>query len=161
VAEPGWRTRWWAARAVLNLVNLSTPLGLAVGAVGRARFRRGPRGLVLGSGLRLPVPARAITFGDVVLSPLPATYLDQRPALLAHEERHAWQYVACLGLPMLPLYLLASAWSYVRGGDVAVHNLFERAAGLEDGGYPTVSARERRRRSSEPERRRPALAEAP
>ena len=137
----------WRLRVALNLLNLSTPLGLAIGTVGRARFRRGPRGLVLGSDLRLPLPARAITFGDVVLSPRTADYLERRPALLAHEERHAWQYVACQGLPMLPLYVLASGWSYVRGGDVAVHNLFERGAGLEDGGYPTLSARERRRRS--------------
>jgi hypothetical protein len=131
----------------LNLLNLSTPLGLALGILGGARFRPGPRGLVLGSDLRLPVPARAITFGDVVLSPLPAEYLDRRPELLAHEERHAWQYVACSGLPLLPLYVLASAWSLLRGGDVAVHNVFERRAGLEDGGYPTVSARARRRRT--------------
>ncbi len=151
----------WRLRMTLNLLNLSTPLGLALGALGRARFRPGPRGLVLGSDLRLPVAARAITFGDVVLSPLPAEYLDERPELLAHEERHAWQYVACLGLPMLPLYVLASAWSYVRGGDVAVHNLFERGAGLQDGGYPTVSARERRRHGTGPGCPRPAGAAAP
>jgi hypothetical protein len=46
---------------------------------------------------------------------------------------------------MIPLYLLASGWSLLRGGDPGVHNVFERLAGLEDGGYPTVSARARRR----------------
>ena len=82
--------------------------------------------------------------GNVVVSPRPPGYLDARPALLLHEERHSWQYVACLGLPMLPLYALGAAWSYARGGDLGVHNPFERLAGLADGGYPLVSARERR-----------------
>ena len=65
--------------------------------------------------------------------------------MLLHEERHSWQYAACLGLPMLPLYGLAAGWSYLRGGDPGVHNAFERLAGLEDGGYATVSRRERAR----------------
>jgi hypothetical protein len=137
---------WWRLKAVLNAVNLSTPLGLLLGAAGRSRFRRGPRGLVLASGYRLPVPAApAFTVGNVVLSPRPAAYLDARPALLEHEERHSWQYAACLGLPMLPLYLVAGGWSYLRGGDFGVHNPFERHAGLVSGGYPLLSARERRR----------------
>lgn len=139
--------QWWRVKAVLNLLNLSTPLGVAVGALGRAAFRRGPRGLVLGHGYRLGFPvARAFTVGNVVLTRHPDGFLEERPVLLAHEERHTWQYAACLGLPFLPLYLLALVWSYLRGGDRAVHNVFERLAGLEDGGYPTVSARARRRR---------------
>lgn len=137
----------WHAKVVLNLLNLSTPLGVLAGVAGRARFRRGPRGLLLAADYRLPVPAApAFTVGNVVLSPRPAAYVEDRPALLAHEERHSWQYVACLGVPMLPLYLLASGWSYLRGGDFAVHNPFERHAGLTDGGYPLVSVRQRRRR---------------
>jgi hypothetical protein len=148
----------WQAKQVLNLVNLSTPLGLALGLAGRAELRRGPRGLVIAAGHRLPVPAAAaFTVGNVVLTPRPGSYVEERPALLAHEERHSWQYVACLGLPLLPLYGLAAAWSYARGGDVAVHNPFERLAGLADGGYPQLSARERRRT----ERRRRASATAP
>jgi len=153
--------RPWRAKALLNAVNLSPPLGLLLGAAGRARFRRGPRGLVLASDLRLPVPARAVTVGNVVLSPLPAAYLDARPALLAHEERHTWQYVVCLGLPMLPLYVLACGWSLLRGGDVAVHNVFERRAGLADGGYPLVSARARRRAARPRTRPRRAGAGTP
>jgi hypothetical protein len=145
----------WQAKQVLNLVNLSTPLGLALGLAGRAELRCGPRGLVIAAGHRLPVAA-IFTVGNVVLSPRPG-YVEERPALLAHEERHSWQYVACLGLPLLPLYGLAAAWSYARGGDVAVHNPFERLAGLADGGYPLLSARERRRT----ERRRRASATAP
>jgi hypothetical protein len=49
---------------------------------------------------------------------------------------------------MLPLYLLAAGWSWLRGGDHGTHNVFERAAGLADGGYPTVSARQRQRRTA-------------
>ena len=145
-------------KTVVNLVNLSTPLGLVVAAAGRAALRRGPRGLVLASGYRFPVPsAPAFTIGNVVLSPRPPEHLDSRPALLAHEERHSWQYAFCLGLPMLPLYVLGAAWSYLRGGDLGVHNPFERLAGLADGGYPLVSTRERRRRL----RPRPAGRAAP
>jgi hypothetical protein len=134
----------WRGKRVVNLVNLSTPLGLLVAALGRSTRRPGPRGLVLASGYRLPIPsAPAFTVGNVVVSPHPPGYLDTRPALLRHEERHSWQYVACLGLPMLPLYALGAAWSYARGGDLGVHNPFECLAGLADGGYPLVSARER------------------
>lgn len=152
--------RWWL-KAALNVVNVSTPLGLLISVIGRARRRPGPRHLVLasdfrlGSWVRAGAPARAgthdlrlppaFTVGNVVVSPRPAEYLDARPALLAHEERHSWQYVVCLGLPMLPLYAVGAAWSYLRGGDFGVHNPFERLAGLADGGYPLVSARERRR----------------
>jgi hypothetical protein len=166
----------WRVKTLVNVVNLSTPLGLLVAAAGRSTLRRGPRGLVLASDFRLGswvagsaiAPAHthdrwlppAFTVGNVVLSPRPAEYLDGRPALLAHEERHSWQYAFCLGLPMLPLYALGAAWSYVRGGDVAVHNPFERLAGLADGGYPLLSARERRRRGLQP-RPRPAGPAAP
>jgi hypothetical protein len=138
----------WQVKALVNVLNLSTPFGLLVAGLGRARLRRGPRGLVLASDYRLPLPAApAFTVGNVVVSPRPPEYLDSRPALLRHEERHTWQYVACLGLPMLPLYAVGAAWSYARGSDFGVHNPFERLAGLADGGYPLVSARERRRRS--------------
>ena len=155
----------WALKTVVNVVNLSTPLGLMIAVAGRSRLRWGPRGLVLASDYRLPVPtAPAFTVGNVVVSRRPSEFLDSRPALLAHEERHSWQYVFCLGLPMLPLYALGAAWSYVRGGDVGVHNPFERLAGLADGGYPLVSARERRRLSPSPSRQqhpRPARPAAP
>lgn len=138
----------WQVRQVVNLVNGSTALGCAVAIVGRARIAKGPRGLLVATGYRLPVPvASAFTVGNVITSRHDRAWLDQRPRLMRHEERHTWQYVACLGLPMLPLYLLAAGWSYLRGGDFGGHNPFERLAGLEDGGYPTVGTRRARRRA--------------
>lgn len=138
--------KWWRVKAVVNLVNGSTLLGLAAAALGRAPVQRGPRGLRIATGYRLPVPpAAAFTVGNVVLTRHEPAWLTERPRLLQHEERHTWQYVVLLGLPMLPAYLLAAGWSWLRGGDFAVHNPFERWAGLADGGYPTVSARARLR----------------
>ncbi len=137
---------WWQLKRVVNLLNGSTLVGAGIALLGRARLTSGPRGLVIGSGYRLPQPrAAAFTVGNVVVTRHEETWLAERPRLLRHEERHTWQYVVCLGLPMLPLYFVAAGWSWVRGGDVGVHNVFERAAGLSDGGYPDVSARARRR----------------
>lgn len=139
--------RWWRLKAVLNVANGSTLLGLGVAAAGRARVGRGPRGLVLATSYRWSFPhAAAFTVGNVVLTRHDAGWLAERPRLLRHEERHSWQYVWTLGLPMLPLYVVAAAWSWVRGGDHSTHNVFETAAGLADGGYPLLSRRQRRRR---------------
>jgi hypothetical protein len=136
--------RWWHLRLVVNLINGSTLLGLLVGLLGRADFSRGPRGLVLCTSYRLGFPnVPAFTIGNVIISRQEAADLVPQQRLLIHEERHTWQWLACLGLPMLPLYLLASAYSWMRGGDFGVHNIFERMAGLEDGGYPSVSRRQR------------------
>lgn len=138
---------WWRARAAANAVNGSTLLGLGVAALGRSRLRRGPRGLVLATGYRLPFPAAgAFTVGDVVVTRHDPSWWTTRPRVLAHEERHAWQWAVAAGLPFLPAYGAAAAWSFVRGGDGSTYNVFERLAGLADGGYPTVSARARRRR---------------
>ena len=136
--------RWWRVRAAVNLVNGSTLLGLAVARLGRARLHRGPRGLWLATRFRIAVPrAAAFTLGNVVITRYDARWLAERPVLLGHEERHATQYAVSLGLPMLPLYALAAGWSYLRGGDVATYNVFERRAGLADGGYPLTSRRAR------------------
>jgi hypothetical protein len=138
--------RWWRVKQVVNVVNASTVLGVGVALVGGARIGPGPRGLLLATGYRLSLPpAAAFTLGNVVTTRHDEQWLEERPRVLRHEERHSWQYVACLGLPMLPLYVLAAGWSYLVGGDPAVHNVFERLAGLADGGYPTLSARARRR----------------
>jgi len=123
------------ARFVVNLVNLSTPLGLLVGLAGRVRFTPGPDGLIMGDGYRIPVPAaRAFTVGNVVLfSRVSSSAAPAR--LLAHEARHATQYAICLGPVMVPLYLIAAGWSWIRTGDFASRNIFETRAGLQDGGY--------------------------
>jgi hypothetical protein len=147
VSRQDGRVQRWRLRQATNLLNGSTVLGLAVATVGGARLTGTPDGLWLATEARLPLRgARALTLGDVVLTRRDEHWLRGQPALLAHEGRHAWQYVACLGLPMLPLYVVAAGWSWARGGDPATHNPFERLAGLADGGYPTLSARERRRR---------------
>jgi hypothetical protein len=120
-----------------NWVNLSTPFGLLVGRIGGARVRSGPRGLYLAEGYRWGFPiASAFTVGDVVITARQwSELLTGRPNLLLHEERHSWQYLACGGLPMVPLYGLAMAWSWLRTGSPAEGNVFERTAGLADGGY--------------------------
>jgi hypothetical protein len=123
-------------RQVANWVNLSTPLGLLAAAVGRARVTRGHDGLILARGYRLRVPsAPAFTVGNVVLIRIEDDALARRPRLLVHEARHATQYAWCVGLVMLPLYGLAAAWSWLRCRNPATYNVFERLAGLADGGY--------------------------
>jgi hypothetical protein len=42
------------------------------------------------------------------------------------------------GTLFMPLYLTAMGWSWIRTGDRAARNIFERAAGLADGGYTDV-----------------------
>ncbi len=122
---------------VANVVNLSTPLGLAVALVGRGRLRR--RGnLIVADQARLPARfAGAFTVGSVVV--LPGRTLEEaearHPRVMEHEDAHTWQYAYCLGLPFLPLYFAAAAWSVLRTGDRASANHFEIQAGLDDGGY--------------------------
>ena len=123
-------------RQVVNLVNLSTPLGLLAAVLGGARIHRGPDGLLVARGYRLRVPpAPAFTVGNVVLLRLTDEQLARRPQLLVHEARHATQYALCIGPVMLPLYFVAAGWSWLRCRDFAWHNVFERRAGLADGGY--------------------------
>jgi len=102
-------------RQLVNLLNLSTPLGALVAVLGGARLRPGPDGLILAEGYRARFPgagARAVTIGNVVLLRMHVRTATARPGLLAHESRHASQYALWLGLfGFLPAYLLASAWS--------------------------------------------------
>ena len=124
-------------RAAANLLNGATPLGLLASWVGGARLVAGPDRLLLAGGYRLPFPAAAaFTVGNVVVSRLPAEELATRGTLLRHEARHATQWALLLGLPFLPAYLVASGWSWLRTGDPATANVFERRAGLAAGGYP-------------------------
>ncbi len=130
-----------AVRAALNVVNLSTPLGVLVGVAGRARFHRGPDALLLAEGYALRVPkAGAFTVGNVIIVPggSLAELEDRRPGTTAHEAVHAWQWCYCLGLPFLVGYGLASAWSWLRTGHPAAANFFESSADLARGGYPEL-----------------------
>jgi hypothetical protein len=123
-------------RQVVNIVNLSTPLGMTLARAGAGGLRRGPHGLLIGTGYRLPLPpAPAFTVGNVVLVRGDGSVLERRPALLAHEARHATQYAWCLGPLMIVLYLGCAGLSMALCGDHASYNPFERLAGLEDGGY--------------------------
>jgi hypothetical protein len=127
---------WQGLKLVVNTINLSTPTGVLVGVIGRARFSRGPRGLVYATGYRLKFPvASAFTIGNLILTKHDRAYFDERPVLIKHEERHSWQYFCLIGLPMLPLYVLAAGWSFLRTGCPASRNIFERLANLDDGNY--------------------------
>jgi hypothetical protein len=120
-------------RLAVNILNGSTLFGIVVASAGRARLARGPEGLLLGSGYRLRVPvAPAFCVGNVILT----RHGHLAPGrLLTHEARHATQYAWCAGLVMIPLYFIAAGASWVLTGDFAARNVFERRAGLADGGY--------------------------
>ena len=145
MVPPSWRgsddrrgAHLAAMRRISNLLNLSTPLGLLIARIGRAEISAGPNGLILAERFRFSFPAAsAFTVGNVLIT---ARCWDDlllvNPQLLRHEARHSWQYVGCGGLAFLPLYGLAMAWSWLRGRDRFSHNVFERHAGLSDGGYP-------------------------
>jgi hypothetical protein len=123
-------------RAAANWANLSTPAGLVLARAAGCRVRRGAGGLRYALGYRPPLPAAgAFTVGNVVFFRPAFTDPDAHPALVAHEGRHCTQYALCLGLPFLPLYFAAAGWSWLRTGDPASRNVFERAAGLQAGGY--------------------------
>lgn len=141
--HPALLPRGVRVRHVANWLNLSTALGLGLARVGGARIRRGPRQLYLADHYRWRFPTgSAFTVGDVVISrhDLP-TLVAHRPQLLGHEEAHSRQWMACLGLPFLPLYVASMGWSWLRTGDRAARCYFERAAGLTEGGYRDVPPR--------------------
>ncbi|TDC95341.1 hypothetical protein [Actinomadura sp. 7K507] len=126
-------------RQVVNLVNLSTVLGLLLAAAATRRprsRRRAPDGLVVAGGYRPPFPvAAAFTVGNVILVRGDASGLAGDSPLLRHEARHSTQYAWCLGPLMIPLYGLCAGVSMLLCGDWSSYNPFERLAGLADGGY--------------------------
>ena len=133
-------------RAWINLANGSTLAGLGVAALGGARVARSADRLVVGTGYRLPVPpAPAFCLGNVIVTRLDG--LDPDSALFRHEARHATQYACCGGLVMVPLYLAAAAVSWLLTGDTGCRNVFERRAGLTDGGYTDKPLRPALRRT--------------
>ena len=80
-----------------------------------------------------------LTVGNVVLTASDFEVLRRRnPELLDHEDAHAWQWFYCAGLPFLPLYGLACAWSWLRRGDVWSGNFYALAVterlGIEERG---------------------------
>jgi len=126
----------YRVRLVANLVNGSTLAGLLVAAVGRARLASGGDGLLIGDRYRLPLPpAPAFCLGNVIMTRNERETLLREGALLAHEARHATQFAWCAGLVMLPLYFTAAGVSWVLTGDFGSRNIFERRAGLTEGGY--------------------------
>ena len=143
-------------RLAVNLLNGSTLAGLVASVAGHARLARFPDGLLVGTGYRLPVPpAPAFTLGNVILTRRDA--LGRDTVLLRHEARHATQYAWCGGLLMLPLYFAAAGVSWLLSGDVGAWNIFERLAGLSDGGYADRPIRPRLSRPRA-RRRRPAAS---
>jgi hypothetical protein len=103
--------------------------------------------LFVGTGYRLPVPpAPAFCLGNVIVTRLDG--LDSTSVLFRHEARHATQYACCGGVVMVPLYLVAAAVSWALTGDTGCRNVFERRAGLADGGYTDKPLRAALRRRS-------------
>jgi hypothetical protein len=134
-------------RQIANILNLSTPLGLAVAAASRSTVSHGPRGLLIAAGYNWKLPhAGAFTLGNVVLYRAPHGVAGTNAVLLGHEERHSTQYAYCLGLPFLVFYGVAAGWSMLRSGNPASRNFFERQAGLVAGGY--IDTHPRRQDSS-------------
>ena len=134
-------------RAWINLANGSTLAGLGVAALGGARVARSTDRLFVGTGYRLPVPpAPAFCLGNVIVTRLNG--LDPSSALFRHEARHATQYACCGGVLMVPLYLAAAAVSWALTGDTGSRNVFERRAGLADGGYTDKPLRRALQRGS-------------
>ena len=119
---------------MVNLVNGSTLAGLGVAALGGAATARSVDGLFTGTGYRLPVPpAPAFCLGNVIVTR--GDGVDPGSPVFRHEARHATQFAWCGGLVMIPLYLAAAGVSWVLTGDFGARNVFERQAGLADGGY--------------------------
>lgn len=139
----GWtdslRSQSIRLRAIANAVNCSTFFGLAIARIGKAQLTRGPRGLWYAEGYALPFPmAGAFAVGNVIITS--STIAELGGAAVDHEERHTWQYVLC-GALFLPLYVTAMGWSWIRTGDRAARNIFERTAGLAEGGYSEIPVR--------------------
>ena len=144
-------------RLAVNLANGATLAGVGVALAGRARVARAADGLLTGTGYRLPVPpAPAFTMGNAIITR--RDELDAGSSLFRHEARHATQYAWCGGLLMLPLYFTAAGVSWLLCGDFGSWNVFERGAGLADGGYTDRPLRPALRRRP---RRAPGQSRAP
>jgi hypothetical protein len=135
------------ARQAVNLANGSTLAGLGVAALGGAKIARSVDGLFTGTGYRLPVPpAPAFCLGNVIVTRGDVMVPGSR--LFCHEARHATQFAWCGGVLMIPLYLAAAGVSWALTGDFGARNVFERLAGLADGGYSDKPIRPAIRRAA-------------
>jgi len=56
----------------------------------------------------------------VVITRMDADALAAAGPLLAHQARHASQFACCVGLPMIPAYFAAAAWSWALTADFGV-----------------------------------------
>jgi hypothetical protein len=138
-------TPWTRIRTVVNWVNLSTLLGLLVARIGGATRHRRGRGTYVCTGYRFGFPvASAFTLGSVITTKHDSDWMESRPLLLQHEDRHCTQYAILVG----PVMLLSVGISYLIAGDHSSYNPFERLAGLDDGGYPRPMTRFSRQRRS-------------
>jgi hypothetical protein len=127
-------------RQVVNVVNGSTLVGLGVAGLGGAAIARSADGLFTGTGYRLPVPpAPAFCVGNVIVTR--HDEIEPGSRLFRHEARHATQFAWCGGVIMIPLYLAAAGVSWALTGDFGARNVFERLAGLADGGYADAPLR--------------------
>jgi len=139
-------------RQAVNLINGATLAGFGVAALGGASIARSVDGLFTGTGYRLPVPpAPAFCLGNVIVTRRDA--IDPGSRVFRHEARHATQFAWCGGVIMIPLYLTAAGVSWVLTGDFGARNVFERLAGLADGGYADAPLRPALRRVSGSSRR--------
>ncbi|HEX2771661.1 MAG TPA: hypothetical protein VHN18_04425 [Micromonosporaceae bacterium] len=124
-------------RSVVTWINGTTPVGLALAVAARTTRVRGPGGVIVAGGYRLPVPRqKCFTVGSVILTRPPAQWLlhPDRADLLGHEMRHVAQYAA-LGPLFWPAYWAMCGYSYLLTGSYGGRNTFERRAGLRAGGY--------------------------
>jgi len=142
------RRAWLRTRQVVNLVNGSTLTGLGVAGLGGAAIARSVDGLFIGTGYRLPVPpAPAFCLGNVIVAR--GDGIDPGSPVFRHEARHATQFAWCGGVVMIPLYLAAAGVSWALTGDFGARNVFERRAGLAEGGYADKPLRPAFRRVGE------------
>jgi hypothetical protein len=129
--------RWHLLRTGLTCLNGTTAVALVIAAAARTALRRGPDGILIAGGYRLPVPSQqCFTMGCVIFTRDEAAALLEpaHAGLLGHESRHVWQY-AVLGPLFWPAYWLACGYSWAVTGRYSPRNVFERHAGLAAGGY--------------------------
>jgi hypothetical protein len=166
---PARRPLWPPVRTALTWVNLSTPLAVVLAGAARTPLRRAPGGVLVAEGYRWRVPRpTCFTLGGVIFTRRTADWLldVRRERLLRHETRHIGQY-AVLGPLLLPAYAVASGWSWCVTGASGCRNVFERHAGLADGGYldlplrPTLASLRNSMRRRRPLRGRPPIDPPP